>query len=608
MDLGVLGAAFALAYLLRFEFSIPAGQLKNGLTQLPFVVLVQFSCLVIFGVYSFIWRYIGMTELLTFVRAAVAAAVPMLALRFLLPDSLQAWRIPLSITIMDTVFAFGGVLGLRVLRRGVYERFEKHRGSSKPRTRRAQRALLVGAGQAGLLAARDLIGDSRTDLEVVGFIDDDPRKVGTVIVGVKVLGTTEDLPGLIEEYSIDRVVITMVKAPREVLRGLMTTLRRLGVSVQIMPALHEILEGRVSVSRFREVQIEDLLGREAVKLDETEISGFIAGRAVMVTGAGGSIGSELARQVARFEPGRLLLLERAESALFSVHRELSGLWPDLAIEPIVANVTEVDPMRRLLARTRPEIVLHAAAHKHVPLMERDAAEAVRNNSLGSYHLARLAAEAEVEAFVMISTDKAVRPTSVMGASKRLAEVLLHTLQGQSKTRFSTVRFGNVLGSSGSVIPIFRQQIEMGGPVTVTHPEMVRYFMTIPEASQLVLQAAAMGRGGELFLLDMGEPVKILDLARDMIRLAGVEPDEDIEIAFTGTRPGEKLYEELNYEGEDSRTTKHPKISAGRMDVVEGEEFAAVLDLLWAGQADPAELAEVRAEVEALLEIPATVAS
>ncbi|MBZ0112984.1 MAG: polysaccharide biosynthesis protein, partial [Thermoanaerobaculia bacterium] len=553
LDLGVLGGAFALAYLLRFDFSIPAQELRHGLTQWPFVVLVQFSALVIGGVYSFIWRYIGMAEVMTFVRAALYSAVPMLVMRFVLPDALKAWRIPISVTLMGTVLAFGGVLALRVLRRGVYERYERHHRSSERAETRANgkrhRVLFVGAGQAGLMAVREIVGQSRTDLEVIGFVDDDPRKKGSVIYGTKVLGSTDELEKLVADHKVDRAVITMAHAPREVLSGLLATFRRLGVSVQIMPALYEILEGRVNVSRFREVQIEDLLGRDAVKLDEREIRTFLTGSTVMVTGAGGSIGSELARQLARFSPGRLVLVERAEGALFEIDRELRALWPELEIRAVVTDITDDDSVRAMLALHSPQVILHAAAHKHVSLMEQNPVEAIRNNSLGSYRLGQLAGEAGVETFVMISTDKAVRPTSVMGASKRLAEILLQGLEGKYPTRFSTVRFGNVLGSSGSVIPIFREQIQHGGPVTVTDPEMVRYFMTIPEASQLVLQAAAMGSGGEIFLLDMGEPVRIVDLAREMIRLAGFEPDKDIEIVFTGRRPGEKLVEELNYRSE-----------------------------------------------------------
>ena len=581
LDLGVLTVAFTLAYLLRFEFSIPQESLHNGITQWPFVVLIQFASLVVAGVYSFIWRYIGMAEVLTFVRAAFYSATPVLLLRLTLPDSLQAWRVPLSVTIMDTLLAFGGVLALRVLRRGVYERYERHlRPDSGARNgSKRHRVLFVGAGQAGLMAVREILGQSRTDLEVVGFVDDDPRKKGTVIYGTKVLGTTENLADLVNDYEVDRAVITMAHAPRSVLRDLLATFRRLGVSVQIMPALYEILEGRVNISRFREVQIEDLLGRDAVKLEETVIQEFLLGRVVLVTGAGGSIGSELVRQVARFEPKELLLVERSEAALFEIDREMRSLWPELSIVPVVSDITERASIGPVLLKHRPHVILHAAAHKHVPLMEQNPFEAIKNNSLGSRSLGELASEAGVEAFVMISTDKAVRPTSIMGASKRLAELLLQALQLRSTTRFCAVRFGNVLGSSGSVIPIFREQIEQGGPVTVTDPEMVRFFMTIPEAAQLVLQAAAMGRGGEIFLLDMGDPVKIVDLARDMIRLAGLEPDVDIEITYTGKRPGEKLFEELHYGGEVGQPTRHPKIFVRRFEAHDPASLDALYETL-----------------------------
>ena len=382
--------------------------------------------------------------------------------------------------------------------------------------------------------------------------------------GVRVLGATADLPTLVADLDIDHVIITIAQATREQLRRIVEVCESIPIKMRIIPGLYEILGGKVEVSRIRDVEIEDLLGREPVQLEEGQIREFLAGKTIMVTGAGGSIGSELVRQVARFGAGRVLLVERAENALFVIHRELREHWEQLDCVPLVADIADLERMRRLLAVHKPSVIVHAAAHKHVPMMESNPCEAIKNNSLATARLGELAGEAGVEAFILISTDKAVRPTSVMGASKRLAEIAVERLNQRFATRFVAVRFGNVMGSAGSVIPIFRDQILHGGPVTVTHPDMVRYFMTIPEASQLVLQAGAMGNGGEIFILDMGEPVRILDLAQEMIRLFGLRPYEDVDIAITGIRPGEKLYEELETTGETIAKTRHPKIFIGNL--------------------------------------------
>jgi FlaA1/EpsC-like NDP-sugar epimerase len=411
---------------------------------------------------------------------------------------------------------------------------------------------------------------------VVGFVDDDPAKQGAVIHGVPVVGTVAELPDLVAEHRIEQLVVTMARVPREAIRGLVGLGEALGVQVRIMPGLFEILEGRVNVSRFREVRIEDLLGREPVQLEEEQMARFLTNMVVMVTGAGGSIGAELARQVARFHPFRLLLVERAEPALFEIERELRRTWPDVGLEALVVDAGDEERMRQILLRTHPDIILHAAAHKHVPLMEANPCEAVENNALATYRLGSLAAEVGVKRFVLVSTDKAVNPSSVMGASKRLAELAIQALDQKHPPVYLAVRFGNVLGSTGSVIPIFREQIQSGGPVTVTHPDMTRYFMTIPEAAQLVLQAAAMGEGGEIFVLDMGEPIRILDLARDMIRLSGLEAGRDIEIVFSGIRPGEKLYEELELSAERLQKTRHPKIHIGRIRALPAEAVEEAL--------------------------------
>jgi FlaA1/EpsC-like NDP-sugar epimerase len=390
-------------------------------------------------------------------------------------------------------------------------------------------------------------------------------KQGTVIQGLSVLGTTEDIPQLVNDYNIDHVVITIADASAKTLRRIVESCERIGVRVRTIPGLFELLRGNVSISRFRDVQIEDLLGRQAVKLDEPLVQEFLTGKRVMVTGAGGSIGSELCRQLARYGPTQLLLVERAEGALYEIDRGLRRLWPQLNISPFVADVGDRHRMRLIFEEYRPQVILHAAAHKHVPLMEQNPGEAIRNNVIATHILGEVAGTYQVEAFVMISSDKAVRPSSVMGATKRVAELAVQDLDRRyPSSRFVAVRFGNVMGSAGSGVPLFREQIERGGPVTVTHPDATRYFMTMSEASQLVLEAGALGKGGEIMVLDMGEPVKIVDLAFDMITLSGRKPFDDVPIVFTGLRPGEKINEQLDQQSEKLDRTRHPKIFIGRL--------------------------------------------
>jgi len=575
MDLLLLTGVFLLSYALRFDFVIPPEIFHGALIQLPMVLLFQFGALQIFGIYSFVWRYVGMAEVVPFIKAGFWSFLPLVLLRLGLPVEFSQWRVPLSVCLMTTVFGIGGVLALRVGRRWVYERYERLSRAASTDNGHRKPVLLVGAGRAGVLAAREITNRGDLDLEITGFVDDDLEKQGSVIQGVKVLGLTRDIPKLVAELGIDHVVITIARAERKDIRRIMEICDSVPVKARIIPGLYEILSGTVEISRMRDVEIEDLLGRDPVHLDGEVLRGFLAGKTVMVTGAGGSIGSELARQVARFGAGTVLLVERAEFVLFDIDRELREAFSEVAVVPLVDDVCDQDHMRALFDRFAPSIVLHAAAHKHVPMMESNPAEAVKNNILATRSLGEVAGEAGVEAFIQISTDKAVRPTSVMGASKRVAELMVQDLNPRYPTQFVSVRFGNVLGSAGSVIPIFREQILNGGPITVTHPDMVRYFMTIPEASQLVLQAGAMGEGGEIFILNMGEPVRILDMAKDMISLFGLKPFEDIDIVFTGMRPGEKLFEELDTEGENMSKTRHPKIFIGTLGAypLEGIEVA-----------------------------------
>jgi FlaA1/EpsC-like NDP-sugar epimerase len=587
LDLIVLTAAFFLAYLLRFDFDIPRGQSTDLFTQLPYVVLLQMAALTLAGVYTFIWRYVGMSEIRAFVNAALWSLLPILLLRLALPSQWNDWRVPLSIILLDTGIGFGGALSLRILRRAYYESQVKRRRGSVVVPKRQQHVLLIGAGRAGMLAAKEIKGRGDMDLLIKGFIDDDRDKVGSMVQGVRVIGTTADLPRLVRDLKIDQVILTIAQAPRRAVRRIVNICEQLPIKIRVIPGLGDLLQGHVEVTHIRDIQIEDLLGREPVALDLEGINQFLGGKVVMVTGAGGSIGSELVRQVARFEPSCLLLVERAEASLFNIDREVREAQPVFPVIPLVADIGDESRMRRIMDEYRPQIILHAAAHKHVPMMESNSAEAIKNNVVATHTLGSLAGEFGAEVFVLISTDKAVRPTSVMGASKRMAELAVQSLDKRFQTRYVAVRFGNVIGSTGSVIPIFREQISKGGPVTVTHQEMLRYFMTIPEAAQLVLQAGGFGQGGEIFVLDMGDPVKILDLAIDTITLSGLKPYEDIDIIVTGVRPGEKLFEELAVAEEQLTKTRHPKIYIGKIATYPEEKVVEALQHLevFAGHGD-----------------------
>lgn len=576
-DLAVLCAAFFIAYLPAVNVRLSEFYIGTAVTQVPFVVLVQFSSLFLVGAYSILWRYVSIEDIKVFIKAALIAGGVLIAFRFLLIfTEFNLWQVPVSVILIDTVFAFGGLLGLRVMRRFIYELTEKNRVHVGRRRVRRKAALLVGAGRMGATLVKETGGRADAELEIRGFVDDDVRKKGGSVGGYKVLGTTGDLTRLVDEMDIEQIVITLDRAAGGEVRRILDICREIPVKAQIVPGLDELASGRVSVNRLRDVQIEDLLGREPVKLDDDNLHEFLTGRVVMVTGAGGSIGSELVRQIVNFNPKRLLLVERAEFLLFQIEREVAACEA-VDFFPLIADVGDEPRMREIFNRFRPEVIFHAAAHKHVPLMETNTTEAIKNNVLATRSLGKLAGEYACRDFVLISTDKAVNPTSVMGASKRIAEIVVQDLNRTFETNYVAVRFGNVLGSAGSVVPIFREQILKGEAVTVTDAAMTRYFMTIPEASQLVLQAGALGKGGEIFILDMGEPVKILDLAEDMIRLSGLTPYEEIDIVFSGVRQGEKLFEELEITGEGLEKTRHPKIFVGTIATYSTDEVDRIVD-------------------------------
>lgn len=571
VDLLVLAVAFGVAFLARFDGVPPLEMTKRLLFLWPYVVGFQYGLLVAWGVPRFAWRYFGFREIRSVAYALGVAAAALLIARYGGASFVRAWgyakylTVPTSIILIDLALALVGIAGVRGIRRFQVER--RNRGNAVSLKPHRVRTVLVGAGSAGAMVAREI--EARPDLRIepVAFLDDDPSKRGLVIHGIRVRGGLPELARVAASTRAQQVLISIAGARSEMVRAVMHAAEKAGLEVRVIPSLFEILDGKVNLSRIRPVSIDDLLGRPPVTLDMPELERFVKGKRVLVTGAGGSIGSELCRQISRFAPESLSLVERAEFHLFTIHQELLNSFPELLILPRICDVCDSKRLDAVFSDDRPEVVFHAAAHKHVPMMEWNPGEAIKNNVFGTKKVADAADRHGCGAFVLISTDKAVNPTSVMGATKRVAEMYVQALSQRSKTKYVAVRFGNVLGSAGSVVPVFQKQIEEGGPVKVTHPEMKRYFMTIPEACQLVIQAAAMGRGGEIFVLDMGTPMKIVDLARDLIRLSGFEPEVDIKIEFTGMRPGEKLFEELGFDAEKMDKTRHPKIFVGRLSPV-----------------------------------------
>jgi len=533
------------------------------------IMTVVFLCvkLAVFfpaGFYRRYWRYASIDELALIVTGALLATLLQTLLFFaiLRPLGLIDPGFPRSLPLLDGLLTLLIVAGTRYSARGAERLDQVQHGRAN-----ATRTLIVGAGAAGVMILREIQSSSHANLLPVGFVDDEPKKRDTLIRGVRVLGSRTELSHLIQETGAMLVVIAMPTAPGKVIRDIVSLCERAQVQIKIIPGLYELLDGTVSVNQLRTVQIEDLLRREPVQTDGAAVQALLRGKRVLVTGGGGSIGSELCRQILRCEPAQLVIVGHGENSVFEIGNELlrflaktSPLSAPLPlVRSVIADVRFPDRLQAIFAEVRPQVVFHAAAHKHVPLMEANPAEAITNNVLGTRNVLAAAQAVGVEHFVMISTDKAVNPTSVMGASKRVAELLVHEAAAASGRPYVAVRFGNVLGSRGSVVLTFKQQIAAGGPVTITDPEMTRYFMTIPEAVQLVLQAAVLGRGGEVFMLDMGEPVKILDLARDLIELSGLQVGRDIDIVVTGIRPGEKLYEELFVPGETYQPTAHPKV-------------------------------------------------
>jgi FlaA1/EpsC-like NDP-sugar epimerase len=555
---GILVAtAWYLAFQVRFDRGVPS-RYDEFLSVEVFIAVVAVNLAVfwVFGLYDHWWRYVSIRDMWRAILAVSVASAAAIVVIFVW-NPVPGWRLPRGIVAIDWVFALALVTGVRLLVRTVIER-----PGGRSLIARGREALIVGAGDAGQLVIREMQKNPKLGYTPIGLIDDEPRKKNMRLHGVRVLGSTDDLPRLLGDNRPDEVIIAIPSGAGEVRQKIVNACRDAGVPVKTLPGVHELISGDLNLARqLRLVQVEDVLGREAVELDIPSIASYVTGSTVLVTGAGGSIGSELCRQVAALGADQIVLVDHSENALVQIEHELQHERHYGSTVPALADVKDAAKVRRLFERHRPAVVFHAAAYKHVPLMEANPLESVRNNVLGTKVVAAIAAEYGAKRFVLVSTDKAVRPKNVLGQTKAICEWIIQAAAARegNGTSFISVRFGNVLGSSGSVIPLFRRQIAQGGPVTITHPDMERYFMTIPEAVQLIVQAGAMGESGDIFVLDMGQPVKIVDLAHNMIRLSGKEPERDVAVEFIGVRAGEKLHEELWGDGEESVATAHPKI-------------------------------------------------
>lgn len=554
----IIGVAL-ISLLIRFDGYITSHYLHQMVDALPIMVISYIVMLLSMHLYTRIWRYAGMREMVAVLIATTLGAGLFYTGMYVFDKSL-----PRSIYLISWILSTG-VIGIG---RMVLHYIAMQYGGKQSTDADMVNTLIIGAGDAGATIAREIERYHKRSRKVIGFIDDDESKFNRLMGGVRILGNRHDIPSIVKENKVKEIIIAMPSVTRNEIRNIMEICSPLKCKVNTLPGMYQLLDDEVLVSHLHPVSIEDLLERDEVRLDMDIVEHYIRDKVVLVTGAGGSIGSEICRQIMRVGPKMLLLLGHGENSIYLINQELKNIYKDGPIIPIIADIRDKQQLDQIFTQYNPQVVFHAAAHKHVPLMEIQPMAAVLNNIYGTRNVADVAGRHGVERFVMISTDKAVNPTSVMGATKRVAEKVIISMNDTYDTKYITVRFGNVLGSRGSVIPLFKKQIEAGGPVTVTDPEMTRYFMTIPEASQLVLQAGAMGKGGEVFLLDMGEPVKIIDLARNMIRLSGLEPDKDIHIKITGLRPGEKKYEELLTSEEGTNRTNHTKIFEAALETVD----------------------------------------
>lgn len=548
VNLLLITAANLAAYLLRFDWIIPPEYLHTIVETLPLIIIIRLITFHFYEVNTGLWRYVSIRDLLQIIKGVVVSSA---VISFIIYPALGLYSYPRSLLILDGILLVGLMGGIRVGIRLFREKSKFNLVERKP-------VLVYGAGDAGELLVRDMLNNSYS-YEPLGFIDDDKRKTGLRIHSVPVLGTGNDLNNLIKKYNPEEIIIAIPSAKPVQMRTIMNECKKHNVILKTLPSMHDVISGQVSVKHIRDISVEDLLFREPVSVNSENIKDLVYGKRVLVTGAAGSIGSELCRQILKYNPQHLVLYDRNENGLYQIDLELGAIHSRDIFSAVIGDICDVNRLYMKFKKFQPQIVFHAAAYKHVPLMEDNLVESVKNNVLGTWNLVEIVEQSGVETFVQISTDKAVNPTSMMGVSKRIAEMVSRHMNRSSATNFIVVRFGNVLGSNGSVVPLFKEQISKGGPITVTHPDIQRYFMTIPEAVQLVLQAAYIGKGGAVFVLDMGDPVKIVDLAKNLITLHGLVPERDIKIVFSGLRPGEKLYEELFDEDEKILATSHKKI-------------------------------------------------
>ena len=571
LDSLLINFAYFGSLMLRFDGNIPQLYLDYYVKSFFLVTIIVLLCFYKFDIYDRLWRFASTNEMFSILSATTIASLLMLGftymLRFLYPRSIY-----LLFWLLLTALISGYRFMLRVF-------FSHSMNSAQKGKSDAINVMIIGAGDAASVVVEEFLRHPGLKRRPIVLIDDNKNKHGMKIRGVPVEGGREAIPQIVFEKSIQEIIIAMPSADRRDIREIVQICNKTKCNLKILPGIYELIDGRVTVKRLRDVKIEDLLGRDPVKVDIEEISNYIRHKKILVTGGGGSIGSELCRQIARFNPKQLLIFDINENNIYDLEFDLNTTYPNLKYKSIIGTVREAARLESVFKEYRPDIVFHAAAHKHVPLMEYNPLEAIKNNVFGTLNTAQLSDRYQVEKFILISTDKAVNPTSIMGATKRIAEIIIQMQNKDSNTTYSAVRFGNVLGSRGSVVPLFKKQIEAAGPVTVTHPEIMRYFMTIPEAVQLVIQAGALAKGGEIFILDMGDPVKIDDLAKDMIRLSGLKPGEDIQIKYTGLRPGEKLFEELLLKEEGIAATKNDRIYIAKPTYMDAVDFSKELDQL-----------------------------
>lgn len=569
VDLLMVPLAWFVAYWIRYNLeSIPDFELEEALRALPFTMIIQASCNLFFGIYRGSWRFASLSDIFKITKSVILANAIIIILLFIY-NRLDG--LPRSILPLYSLFLLSLMSGLRMCFRWLREK--KFRAGS------GENVFIIGAGEAGELLLRELQRGYSNVYKAVGIIDDNRKKLGQEIHGIRVLGDINELQPLIHQYQVNRIFIATPTASSANMRRIVNACEMVNIPFSTLPSIHDLTSGRISFNDLREVRIEDLLGRDQVSLDWPYIKAAIQHKTILVTGGGGSIGSELCRQIAALSPHALVIVENSEYNLYQIQNDLQANFPELRFTTHLASVTDEPAIRHIFQRHNPSLIFHTAAYKHVPMLENEIRSAVYNNIIGTRVVAESAALFNVEKFILISTDKAVNPTNIMGTTKRTAEIFCQNYNRYSKTKFITVRFGNVLDSAGSVVPLFKAQLKKGGPLTVTHPDIIRYFMTIPEASQLILQATVMGNGGEIYVLDMGEPIKIRYLAEQMIQLSGKKVDEDIKIVYTGLRPGEKLFEELLHENEELLSTGHEKILIARHRQLQWELLVDAFDKL-----------------------------